>query len=334
MLRGVEMPNASNVLLPGGPLLIGSWLVDPALDRISQDDTVVKLEPRTMRLLLALAQRPGELVTTDELFDIVWKDTIVTSSSVYETVAQLRKALGDPSDEPHYIATVPRKGYRLLARVSAVPARRVASVRPPEPGDGRQPALAHADLELAGAAGYRRLESVPARASAALGLLIVLGILGFTLMPAYEVESVSPVSSVPTTSSASTSIRGATDTGRPPRVLWVDDKPQNNLREREAMTSFGVRFELAQSTEEALQRLHSSGYDLIISDMGRPGDARAGYTLLKVLRDRGDTTRYILFTSSCSGEQKHEANSLGALSCTSEISQLMQAALSVLEARR
>lgn len=101
-----------------GPLVIGRWIADPQLDELRSGDTVVKLEPRKMQLLMALARRPGELVTTEELFDAVWKDVVVTQSSVYQSIAQLRKTLGDQSDHPSYIATVPRKGYRLVAPVS------------------------------------------------------------------------------------------------------------------------------------------------------------------------------------------------------------------------
>ena len=100
-----------------GLLRVGEWVVDPALDEIRGDGRTIKLEPRKMQLLLALAQRPGELVTTEELFETVWTDVVVTPSSIYQSIAQLRKTLGDDAGEPRYIATVPRKGYRLLSDV-------------------------------------------------------------------------------------------------------------------------------------------------------------------------------------------------------------------------
>lgn len=56
------------------------------------------------------------------MLDTVWKGAIVTPSSLYQSVAQLRQLLGDSADEPRYIATVPRKGYRLVAPVSRLPA--------------------------------------------------------------------------------------------------------------------------------------------------------------------------------------------------------------------
>jgi TolB-like protein/DNA-binding winged helix-turn-helix (wHTH) protein len=71
-----------------------------------------------MRLLLCLAERPGEVVSIEELLDQVWSGVTVSSDSVYQAVASLRRLLGDDPKQPRYIATVPRLGYRMLAPVS------------------------------------------------------------------------------------------------------------------------------------------------------------------------------------------------------------------------
>jgi TolB-like protein/DNA-binding winged helix-turn-helix (wHTH) protein len=99
-------------------LRIGSWRVDPALDEISKDGTAVKLEPRTMRLLVCLAEHAGEVVSVEQLLDQVWKDVVVTPNSVYHAVAALRRVLGDSTKEPTYIANILRRGYRLVAPVA------------------------------------------------------------------------------------------------------------------------------------------------------------------------------------------------------------------------
>jgi transcriptional activator of cad operon len=101
--------------------LIGEWLVEPALDRISRAGEIVKLEPRTMRLLMRLAQARGQVVSSRQLLDEVWPGVIVGSGSLYQAVSQLRKLLGDADEAPTYVATVPRKGYRLLAAVRTAP---------------------------------------------------------------------------------------------------------------------------------------------------------------------------------------------------------------------
>src|ERR1700683_1978445 len=108
-----------------GALQIGEWIVNPSLDSISKGTETLKLEPRTMRLLLSLAESAGEVVSVDRLLNDVWTGVIVGSASVYQAVSQLRKLLGDVDPVPTYIATVPRKGYRLIA-----PVRRVEPASP------------------------------------------------------------------------------------------------------------------------------------------------------------------------------------------------------------
>jgi TolB-like protein/DNA-binding winged helix-turn-helix (wHTH) protein len=101
---------------------IGEWTVHPALDSISRGTETQKLEPRAMRLLMCLANSAGEVVSVDRLLTEVWAGVVVGSASVYESVSQLRKILGDVDPKPSYIATVPRKGYRLIASVQRVTA--------------------------------------------------------------------------------------------------------------------------------------------------------------------------------------------------------------------
>jgi transcriptional activator of cad operon len=99
-------------------LCIGDWYVAPASGQISRDGDTLRLEVRTMRLLLCLAERAGEIVSIDELLDQVWGAVNVTPDSVYQAVASLRRQLGDDPKDPKYIETVPRLGYRMVAKVS------------------------------------------------------------------------------------------------------------------------------------------------------------------------------------------------------------------------
>ena len=108
---------SSNAVEPA--FRIGEWLVEPALDKISRGIEVHRLEPRTTRLLVRLAEAPGKVVSSQQLLDSVWSGVVVGPASVYQAVSQLRKLLGDSDPDPHYIVTVPRKGYRLIAPVSA-----------------------------------------------------------------------------------------------------------------------------------------------------------------------------------------------------------------------
>lgn len=119
----------------------------------------LELGSRRMRLLLALARRPGQLVLADELLRTVWKGVIVTPNSLYQGIAQLRRQLGDHADEPRYIATVPRKGYRLVAPVlgaSEEPAQAAAIATPAADGVGSRTRAAPV-----AAAGWRRFWGLP-----------------------------------------------------------------------------------------------------------------------------------------------------------------------------
>lgn len=102
------------------PLRIADLRVDPALDEIEKDGVIVKLEPRAMRLLMSLAERAGQVVSVEELLNLVWKDVVVSPDSVYAAVASLRRTLGDDPKNPKYIANVMRRGYRLIAPVSPI----------------------------------------------------------------------------------------------------------------------------------------------------------------------------------------------------------------------
>src|SRR3569832_11742 len=114
---------------------IGEWIADARDDSISRGSERVKLEPRTMRLLLRLAQSPGVVVSLDELLESVWSGVVVGTASVYQSKSQLRKVLGDADDPARYIEPVARKGYRLVASVSEPPPADLpsAAAAPPEP---------------------------------------------------------------------------------------------------------------------------------------------------------------------------------------------------------
>jgi transcriptional activator of cad operon len=98
-------------------LLIGDWQVDPASGEISRNGRTTRLEVRAMRLLLCLAGRPGEVVSIEELLNRGWGDVAVSSDSVYQAMTSLRRQLGDDAKQPKYIETVPRLGYRMVAKV-------------------------------------------------------------------------------------------------------------------------------------------------------------------------------------------------------------------------
>jgi transcriptional activator of cad operon len=81
-------------------LRIGDLRVDPTLDEICKDGRTIKLEPKAMQLLMCLAERAGQVVSVDELLEVVWKEVVVSQDSVYAAVAALRRTLGDDRKTP------------------------------------------------------------------------------------------------------------------------------------------------------------------------------------------------------------------------------------------
>jgi CheY-like chemotaxis protein len=113
-------------------------------------------------------------------------------------------------------------------------------------------------------------------------------------------------------------------------VLWVDDNPDNNLYERRALEALGVNFVLATSTEEALRKTSKQRFDAVISDMGRPPDPRAGYTLLGQLRANGDQTPFVVYAMSRDPKHVAESRRHGAIGCTNNANELFEMVLSAL----
>jgi adenylate cyclase len=102
-----------------GDFRVGHWLVAPSLNSISCKGTTVRLEPKVMEVLLCLAQHAGETLPKETLFHAVWPDTFVTDDVLTHSISELRRAFEDDAREPRIIQTIPKRGYRLVAPVSA-----------------------------------------------------------------------------------------------------------------------------------------------------------------------------------------------------------------------
>lgn len=99
---------------------IGDWTAEPALNQLSTQDRLVKVEPKAMAVLVHLANRPGQVVSRDALLSAVWPGVIVGDDALTQVVVKLRKALGDAPDAPTYIQTISKRGYRLVAPVAPI----------------------------------------------------------------------------------------------------------------------------------------------------------------------------------------------------------------------
>jgi DNA-binding winged helix-turn-helix (wHTH) protein/tetratricopeptide (TPR) repeat protein len=96
----------------------GPFVADRLRYRVIRGDAVVELTPKLLDLLFHLVDRPGILVTKEELLDALWPDANVTDNALTQAVSELRQALGDDAGDPRYIKTVARRGYRFIAPVA------------------------------------------------------------------------------------------------------------------------------------------------------------------------------------------------------------------------
>jgi TolB-like protein/DNA-binding winged helix-turn-helix (wHTH) protein/Flp pilus assembly protein TadD len=107
--------------LDESPFTIGEWHVDPSLGRIRSHKSIsdsTKLEPQVMAVLLCLAKQPNQVISREYIEEQAWPDRVVGYDSLSTAIIKLRKALNDDSKNPRYIETVPKKGYRLITKVS------------------------------------------------------------------------------------------------------------------------------------------------------------------------------------------------------------------------
>src|SRR5215475_7032690 len=101
---------------------VGSWIVDPSLNSVSSEGKTVRLEPKVMEVLLCLTQHPGETLSKEQLFQAVRRNTVVVEGVLKRCIAELRRAFDDDARNSHIIETISKRGYRLLAPVSALAA--------------------------------------------------------------------------------------------------------------------------------------------------------------------------------------------------------------------
>jgi DNA-binding winged helix-turn-helix (wHTH) protein/Flp pilus assembly protein TadD len=106
----------------------GPFVADRLRYRVIRGDAVVELTPKLLDLLFHLVDRPGILVTKEELLDALWPDANVTDNALTQAVSELRQALGDDAADPRYIKTVARRGYRFIAPVA------LTGAAPAQPG--------------------------------------------------------------------------------------------------------------------------------------------------------------------------------------------------------
>jgi DNA-binding winged helix-turn-helix (wHTH) protein len=140
----ISMQAPDNPAIPGPSLLssgryihFGPFRIDQQRQEVTRNGTRLKLQGKVYQTLLTLLEKPGEVVTREELRMRLWPaDTHVNyDANVNTTVNKLRIALGDSSDKPLYVETIPRKGYSLLVQPEI--SNRVGNAHIPQNGAHR-----------------------------------------------------------------------------------------------------------------------------------------------------------------------------------------------------
>jgi len=182
-----------------GPIRFGVFELDLAARQLRKNGVRIKLQEQPFRVLQMLVERPGEVVTRDELREKLWPaDTFVEFDHSLNTATQkIRRALGDSADNPRFLETIPRTGYRFIAPVGEAP------------GQGAE----SANVESADAPGFSKTEGVagppasgPRPASrlwryATLATVLGAFLTGWFLRPSPEAPSSStPLAPTPLTS--------------------------------------------------------------------------------------------------------------------------------------
>ncbi len=144
----------------GSVWTVGPWRVNAGTGELRRGDESLRVEPKVAEVLVYLARHAGQVVSRDALLTAVWPAVVVGDDALTQAIIKLRKALGDDARRPAYIETLAKRGYRLIAPVSAadepdrgspgVPvaaavAEGLAAASPPRPA----PAAAAASIKAA-----------------------------------------------------------------------------------------------------------------------------------------------------------------------------------------
>ncbi|MFY9572887.1 MAG: AAA family ATPase [Blastocatellia bacterium] len=99
-------------------IIFGPFCLDLANECLWRDSQAIKLRPKAFSVLNRLLERPGQLVTKEELLNAVWPETFVGDAVLKVTIRQLREALGDDPESPSFIETAHRRGYRFIGQLT------------------------------------------------------------------------------------------------------------------------------------------------------------------------------------------------------------------------
>jgi len=117
--------------LPQEIVGFGPFELDPTAGELRRDGVKVRLQEQPLQVLQILLEHPGKVISREELQRRIWpSDTFVDfDHGINNAIKRLREVLGDTAETPHYVETLPRRGYRFVGNVNAIAERGAKSIR-------------------------------------------------------------------------------------------------------------------------------------------------------------------------------------------------------------
>ena len=204
------------------PVRFGAFELDPRAGELRKAGVRVSLQEQPFKVLECLLQRPGELISREELRQRLWQaDTFVDfEHGVNAAVKRLRETLGDSAETPRFVETVPRRGYRFIAPVE----RDQAPVVDPHPS----PAAQAGDVRVVTAPAARPNRWSARLVGAAVLGLLVIGVFGAWFLSRSSKRPELPMKVVPLTSLTGFEIGGRFSADGTRVVFTWDGEAQDN----------------------------------------------------------------------------------------------------------
>jgi Tol biopolymer transport system component/DNA-binding winged helix-turn-helix (wHTH) protein len=190
------LPQMPETDLPPRLVRFGAFEADLRTGELRKDGVKLKFSGQPFQVLAILLERPGEVVTREELQKRLWPDTFVdVERNLNTAVNKIREVLGDSAETPRFVETLPRRGYRFIGKVEAPiqPARPVPAVEPVErPNRSRlwwgigAGAFAIAVIALAAFVAYRWRRPQPPPEGAVLTAVPFTALPGWADAPAFS----------------------------------------------------------------------------------------------------------------------------------------------------
>ena len=103
-----------------GLFMLEGLKIDTRKNTVKRENTYINIEPRLMRIIVRLAQEPGEIVKREELLNQISENEYVSDESLTQAISKIRQILRDSPRNPTFIKTIPRRGYVLLAQPQVI----------------------------------------------------------------------------------------------------------------------------------------------------------------------------------------------------------------------